>query len=403
MSELTLKAIETAAVRLKDVLHRTPLELSETFSNMTDGDIYLKYENLQKTGSFKIRGAYNKICELKEQGYTNKVVAASAGNHAQGVAFASAKLGMAATIVMPKTTPIAKIKATEGYGATVCLAGDCYDDAYEKAREICEEHNAVFIHPFNDVSVIAGQGTIGADILKSIPSVDIVVVPAGGGGLLAGISFYLKHINPRIKVIGIQADGAAAIYQSFGKDNVITLPHVSTIADGIAVKTPGDITQAIINEYVDDIVTVSDADISSAILILLERNKQVVEPAGAVSLAAVISGKVDVKDKRAVCVLSGGNIDVSFIHRIIEIGLVSRNRKLKFKTVMPDIPGSLEKFSKVMSEAFANIVMVQYDRMSAELNPSEVILHIACEVGDKAHGESVIKRLEKSGYVVIME
>lgn len=403
MCGLTIKAIETAAERLKNVLHKTPLELSETFSNMTNGDIYLKYENLQKTGSFKIRGAYNKICELIEQGYTNKIVAASAGNHAQGVAFAAAKLGMEASIFMPKTTPIAKVKATEGYGASVWLSGDCYDDAYEKALEVCNENGAEFIHPFNDLSVIAGQGTIGADILKSIPSVDMVLVPAGGGGLLAGVAFYLKNINPRIKIIGVQAEGASAIYQSFKQESVVTLPHVSTIADGIAVKKPGDITQSIINEYVDEIITVSDADISSAILILLERNKQVVEPAGAASIAAVISNKVDVKDKRAVCILSGGNIDVSFIHRIIDIGLLSRNRKLKFKTVMPDIPGSLEKFAGIMAKAYANIIMVQYDRMSEELNPTEVILHIACEVGDKEHGEDVIECLKAAGYKIVME
>lgn len=401
--DLTLKGIERAAERLAGVIHDTPLSRSETFSQMAGGEVYLKYENLQKTGSFKIRGAYNKIRELKEEGDITEVVAASAGNHAQGVAFASQQLGINATIVMPKTTPIAKVKATEGYGATVCLAGDCYDDAYAKALEIQEEKGAVFIHPFNDCSVIAGQGTIGYDILKSIPTVDIVFLPAGGGGLLAGVAYYLKNINPRVQVIGVQAEGANAIYRSFNEKKLVTLPAVSTIADGIAVKTPGSLTQELINQYVDKIVTVSDADISSAILIMLERNKQVVEPAGAASLAAVLSGAVDVRGKRSVCVLSGGNIDVSFIHRIIEIGLVARNRKLKFKTVMPDLPGSLQKFSTIMSEAFANIVMVQYDRMNADLDPHEVILHIACEVGGKEHGEQVIAMLAQNGYKVIME
>lgn len=401
--DLTLKGIEQAAERLKGVIHNTQLSRSETFSKMADAEIYLKYENQQKTGSFKIRGAYNKIRELKEQGDVTEVVAASAGNHAQGVAFASMELGIKATIVMPKSTPIAKVKATEGYGADICLEGDCYDDAYAKALEIQEERGAVFIHPFDDCSVIAGQGTIGYDILKSIPNVDIVFLPAGGGGLLSGVAYYLKNINPRVQVIGVQAEGAAAIYRSFYEKKLVTLPTVNTIADGIAVKTPGSLTQELIDLYVDKIVTVSDADISSAILNLLERNKQIVEPAGAAALAAALNGSVDVKGKRCVCVLSGGNIDVSFIHRIIEIGLVARNRKLRFKTIMPDIPGSLEKFSKIMSEAFANIVMVQYDRMSAELDPHEVILHIACEVGGKEHGEQVVSMLEKNGYKVIME
>jgi len=400
---LKVQDIERATARLKDVLHKTPLERSETFSKMAGCEVYLKYENLQKTGSFKIRGAYNKMRELLEQGQQTEVVASSAGNHAQGVAYAALKLGIKSTIVMPKTTPIAKIKATEDYGSTVYLYGDNYDDSYNKAMEIHKETKAEFIHPFNDLSVIAGQATIGYDILEALVNVDIVFVPAGGGGLLSGTAFYIKSINPRIKVIGVQAEGASAIKQSFDEKKFISLPLVNTIADGIAVKTPGDITQSIINEYVDDIVTVSDSEISSAILILLERCKQMVEPAGAASVAAILGGKVDVKDKRCVCILSGGNIDVSFIHRIIEIGLVERNRKLKFRTVMKDVPGSLEEFAKIVSETYANIVMVQYDRMSADLNPHEVILHVACEVGDKKHGEEVVKNLEKNGYKVIME
>jgi len=400
---LSMKDIEQAAVRLKGVLHKTPLERSETFSKMAGCEVYLKYENLQKTGSFKIRGAYNKISELIEQGKTDSVVASSAGNHAQGVAFAANKLGIKSTIVMPKTTPIAKVKAAEDYGATVCLHGNYYDDSYARAMEIQQETGAEFVHPFNDLSVIAGQGTIGYDILQALPNVDVVLVPAGGGGLLAGMAFYLKNINPRIKVIGVQAEGASAIKQTFDNKKFTTLTSVNTIADGIAVRVPGDITTSIINEYVDEVVTVSDSEISSAILNLLERCKQMVEPAGAASVAAVLGGKVDVKGKRAVCILSGGNIDVSFIHKIIEIGLVARNRKLKFRTIMKDVPGSLEEFAKLMTDNYANIVMVQYDRMSADLDPHEVILHIACEVGDKAHGERVFKNLEDNGYRVIME
>ena len=400
---LTIQSIEQAALRLKDVLHKTPFERSETFSKMAGCDVYLKYENLQKTGSFKIRGAYNKISELIELRKIESVVASSAGNHAQGVAFAASKLGINATIVMPKTTPIAKVKAAEDYGATVILHGNYYDDSYNKAMEIQQVTGAEFVHPFNDLSVIAGQGTIGHDILQALPNVDIVFVPAGGGGLLAGTAFYLKNINPRIKVIGVQAEGASAVKQTFDNKEFTILSSVNTIADGIAVKVPGEIATAIVNEYADDVVTVSDSEISSAILNLLERCKQMVEPAGAASLAAVLGGKVDVAGKRCVCILSGGNIDVSFIHRIIEIGLVARNRKLKFRTVMKDVPGSLEEFSRLMANNNANIVMVHYDRMSADLDPHEVILHIACEVGDKAHGERVYKNLEENGYKVIME
>jgi threonine dehydratase len=400
---LSTQDIDKAASRLKGVLHTTPLDQSTSFSLMAGCDVYLKYENLQKTGSFKIRGAYNKISELLEQGKLDKVVASSAGNHAQGVAFAAKKSGIKATSVMPKTTPIAKVKATEDYGAEVILHGNYYDDAYNKSMEIRDETGAEFIHPFNDLSVIAGQGTIGYESLTALPNTELVFVPAGGGGLLAGTAFYLKNINPRIKVIGVQAEGASAIKQSFYEKKLVTLPVVNTIADGISVKAPGDITTQIINEYADDIVTVSDSEISSAILHLLERCKQMVEPAGAASLAAVLGGKADVRGKRCVCILSGGNIDVSFVHRIIEIGLVARNRKLRFKTVMKDVPGSLEEFSKIMSDSYANIVMVQYDRMSADLDPHEVILHIACEVGDKAHGEKVVENLEKNGYRVDME
>lgn len=403
MSSLTVKDVERAAERLHRVLHATPLTRSETFSEVAGSDIYLKYENLQKTGSFKIRGAYNKICELKEQGEVTSVVAASAGNHAQGVAFASSLLGVESMIVMPRSTPIAKVKATEDYGAKVLLMGDCYDDACAAAQQICTEQGAHFIHPFDDLSVIAGQATIGHDILKDLPNVDIVFIPAGGGGLLAGVSFYLKHINPRIKIIGVQAAGAAAIERSFKAKQLCSIDTVSTIADGIAVKTPGTKTVNLINKYADDVMTVSDAEISSVILNLMERCKQVVEPAGAVSLAAALSCAEDLRGKRSVCLLSGGNIDVSFIHRIIEIGLVARGRKLKFKTVLPDVPGSLEQVSRLIAEKHANIIWVQYDRIGADLDPSDVILHIACEVSDREHGQTVIDTLESEGYKVIAE
>ena len=400
---LELSEIESAAKRLEPIIHRTKIEMSKTFSDMTGGSIYLKYENQQKTGSFKIRGAANKITALVERGEVTSVVASSAGNHAQGVAYASHVNNIPATIVMPKSAPIAKVSATEGYGAKVVLYGDCYDDAYNKAVEIQEKEGATFLHPFDDYEVMAGQGTIGIEILEDLPTVDLIVVPAGGGGLLAGIAACVKQINPRVKIIGVQAEGAPAIAESFKTKTHFVSENVKTIADGIQVKSPGEKTMELINKYADDVVLVSDAEISAAILLLLERTKQIVEPAGATTLAAVLNGKIDVKGKRVVCLLSGGNIDVGFIHRVIEIGLVSRERKLKFCTTLLDLPGSLEHLSHVLSEANANIVMVQHDRLSAELDPNEAIIHIACEVGGREHGQRVIAALKKNGYKVVLE
>ncbi|MEE0944700.1 MAG: threonine ammonia-lyase [Clostridia bacterium] len=400
---MNLEQIEKAAKRLEPTIHRTHIEKSKTFSELAGAEVYLKYENQQKTGSFKIRGASNKIAALAERGEVKSVVASSAGNHAQGVAYAAHVHNIPATIVMPKAAPIAKVQATEGYGAKVVLCGDCYDDAYNKALELCESEGATFLHPFNDPEVIAGQGTIGFEILQDLPTVDIIIVPAGGGGLLAGVAACVKQVNPRVKVIGVQAEGADAIARSFHEKKAFSLDSVSTIADGIAVKTPGDLTLELIQKYADDVVTVSDAEISAAILLLMERTKQIVEPAGATPLAAVLNGKIDAEGKRVVCLMSGGNIDVSFVHKIIEIGLAARQRKLKFKTTLTDKPGSLVQLSQILSKANANIVMVQYDRFDASLNPNEVIIHIACDVGGKEHGEKVLRALEKNGYNAIIE
>jgi threonine dehydratase len=401
MNNLTLNDIETAVGRLSGILHKTPLQLSHTFSEMAGTEIYLKYENQQKTGSFKIRGAYNKLCKIKEEGKIKSILAASAGNHAQGVAYGASLLGLSSTIVMPKSTPIAKVKATEEYGAKVVLEGDCYDSAYSYALNLAKETGAEFIHPFDDTGVIAGQGTLGFEILGDIPGVDFVFVPAGGGGLLAGISFYLKNINPRVKIIGVQSEGADAILQSFKAGKFISGDKANTIADGIAVSNPGKITTEIINKYTDDIVSVGDNEISSAILTLLERCKQLVEPAGAASVAGALKYADKLKGRRCVCLLSGGNIDMGFVHKLIDLGLAARGRKLKFKTVLPDIPGSLERVSKIIAENFANIVSVQYDRTSADLNPRDVVLHITCEVSDTTHGKKVCKSLENAGYYLL--
>jgi threonine dehydratase len=398
--DLQLRDIEKAAERLKPILHHTELDLSSTFSGMTGGQIYLKCENRQKTGSFKIRGAINKIASLVDEGKTGPVVASSAGNHAQGVAYAANRFGIQATIVMPKTAPIAKVQATRGYGAKVVLAGDCYDDAYAEACRICEQEGATFLHPYNDPEVIAGQGTLGLEILSDLPYVDVIVVPAGGGGLLAGITAAVKLINPRVKVFGVQAEGCDPIARSYAEKRLITSDTASTIADGIAVKAPGDITVELIRRYADGVLTVSDTAIADAILLLLERCKQVVEPAGATPLAAVLSGALDVKGKRVVCVLSGGNIDVSFIQSIIERGLVARHRRIKFVVTLLDRPGSLMQMLGVIAATGANILQIEHDKLSEGLNPNETNVHVSLEVGGEQHGDAVIAALREKGYIV---
>ncbi len=401
--DISLKDIELASARISSVIHRTELDLSSTFSGMTGGKIYLKCENRQKTGSFKIRGASNKVASLVEQGKRDPVVASSAGNHAQGVAFAAHNYGIPATIVMPKAAPIAKIQATEGYGADVVLAGECYDDAYAEACRICKEEKATFIHPYDDPEVIAGQGTLGLEILSDLPYADIVVVPAGGGGLLAGVSAAIKLVNPRIKVYGVQAEGADAIARSYAEKRYVTTDNALTIADGIAVKRPGELTVDMINRYADGVVTVSEGEIADAILMLIERCKQVVEPAGATPLAAVLNDKIDVKDKRVVCLMSGGNIDVSFIQSIIERGLVARHRRIRFLVKLVDRPGSLVRLLNVLAGAGANILTVEHDKLDPTLNPNEITVHIACEVGGKEHGTSVVQALTSNGYHVELE
>jgi threonine dehydratase len=400
---MELKQIEQAAQRLSPVIHRTPLNSSRTFSELSGTELYLKCENLQKTGSFKVRGAYNKIAHLQSAGALDALVASSAGNHAQGVAYAAKAMGVKAIIAMPRTTPIAKVLATQNYGAEVVLYGDCYDEAYQHALDIQQERGAVFIHPFDDEDVIAGQGTISLEILCDLPTVDAVLVPAGGGGLLAGMAACIKQINPRVAVIGVQASKADAIVKHFHTGQHEVYSQVATIADGIAVKCPGEITLPIIQKYVDDMVTVTDNEIAESILLLLERNKMVVEPAGAAALAAVLNHKVKLKGKRTACVLSGGNIDVGFIHKIVEKGLITRGRQMKFSTVMKDVPGSLKKFSEIIADCGANIIMVQHDRLRTDLQLGEAILHVACEVTSREHGFEMMEKLAQNGYMATLE
>jgi threonine dehydratase len=370
---------------------------------MCGAKLYLKCENLQKTGSFKVRGAYNKISVLTKEMDLKHVITSSAGNHAQGVAFAAKALGVVSTIVMPESAPMAKVAATKRYGANVVLHGTCFDDAYTKACEIQKETGAVFVHAFNDEDIIAGTGGVAIEILRELPTVDTVLVPAGGGGLLAGIACYLKMVNPRITVIGVQAEGADSIVKSYKTKQAVSASSVYTIADGIAIKTPGELTLGYINKYVDDMITVSDNEIAESILLLLERSKMLVEPAGAVSLAGAITQKVDVAGKRAVCVLSGGNIDVTLIHKIVQRGLITHGRQIQFSAIISDHPGSLKKIISVIAECGASVIAIQHDRLNSKLNMDETNLHVSCEVSGVDHGKQLINQLEKCGYKPILE
>ncbi len=397
---MNIKDVKEAQKRLAGIVHHTPLEHSETFSHMACGDVYLKCENLQKTGSFKVRGAFNKICKL-DLASDAKVYSCSAGNHAQGVAYAAKKRGIGAVIYMPLPTPIAKISATEGYGAKVVLHGDVFDDAQSRAIEDCKNDGGVFIPPFDDEDIIAGQGTVGLELMEDMPDAEVVLVPAGGGGLLAGVAYAVKSVKPDVKVYGVQAAGAAAIARSFG-GSPITLDKIHTIADGIAVKRPGDITMKYINEYADDILTVTDDEIASAIIALIERAKEIVEPAGAAGLAALLCDRYPaLRGKKTVCLLSGGNIDVSFVHKIIEKGLVSRGRQIRLSVVLADKPGSLENVSRILAQNGANVIAIQYDRVDAGLSINETILHITCEVTGPRHGTKIVAALESAGYTLV--
>ena len=319
------------------------------------------------------------------------------------MAYAAHRFGIPATIVMPKTAPIAKAKATEGYGATVVLAGDCYDDAYAKACEICEQEHATFLHPYNDPEVIAGQGTLGLEILGDLPTADIVIVPAGGGGLLAGVAACIKQINPCVQVIGVQAEGANAIAQSFHSHSYVQTDSVATIADGIAVKAPGDITVPLIQKYADDVVTVNDLEISEAVLLLMERCKQIVEPSGAAPVAAVLKGKVDVKGKNVVCLLSGGNIDVNILNRVITRGLVMSGRKANLTIALEDKPGQLQQVADIVSRCGSNVVSVLHDGSDPNMPISSCFLKLALETRDHAQIEQIRTELTKEGFQLVAE
>ncbi len=384
---------------LSSIARKTPLEKSTTFSRMCRAEIYLKLENLQKTGSFKIRGAYYKIWKLLNKGKRiTACVTASSGNHAQGVAYAASCLGLKSIIVMPEFTPIAKIEATRSYGAEIILYGRTYDEAYSKALEICRRIKGVFIHAFNDPDVIAGQGTIGLEVYQDLKDVEIVVVPIGGGGLISGISIALKKLNPNIKVIGVEAEGAPAMKLSIEKGHIVEIKEIDTIADGIAVKKPGDITFNIVRNLVDDIVLVSDEEIARAVFLLLERSKIVVEPAGAVGIAALISGKINVEGRKVAVIISGGNIDMTLLSRIIEWGLVLEGRVARLRGILPDRPGSLRNIVEVLAKMKINILDIKHYRAKPYLRPGKAEVLLEVEIPDRRIIGKLLKLLEEKGY-----
>lgn len=400
MVTVGLSDVEQARDALLGIVHRTSLDLSRTFSELTYNEIHLKMENLQKTGSFKIRGAYNKIHHLSSEEKRRGVIAASAGNHAQGVAYAASRAGLRATIVMPETAPLSKIMATRGYGAEVILAGQVYDEAFRRAQELQQIHGATFIHAFDDEKVIAGQGTIGLEILQDLPDVSTIVAPIGGGGLIAGIAVAIKTLAPHVRIIGVQASGAPAMYLSKQAEHLVTTKDAVTVADGIAVKVPGSITYEIIQQYVDDIVTVEDEEIAGTILMLLERSKVTVEGAGAVSLAAILHGKIPGRGRKIAAVISGGNIDVNVISRIIERGLTKTGRRIRLSMPITDRPGTLKKLVTTIAELQANVISIHHDRIASDvpLGQAEVILSL--ETKDQKHTEELLAALNDQGYVV---
>ena len=398
---LELKDFEAAADRLKNVIHNIPLSTSCTFSAMTGAEVYLKYENQQKTGSFKVRGAYNKIMKRFAEGDLHAVVASSAGNHAQGVAFAATAAGVKSTIVMPRSAPIAKVSATQGYGAEVVLAGNIYDEAYAKACEICEETGAEFIHPFDDEDVMAGQGTIALEILRDLPGVDMIFVPAGGGGLISGVAFAIKQLNPNIKVYGVQASGAPSMYESIHNDKITCLDSVSTIADGIAVKEPGPHTFEYVKKYVDDIVTVTDDEISAAILALIEKQKLIAEGAGAASVAAAMFHKVPVEGKKVVCLVSGGNIDVTILSRVIKRGLLMSGRSCMLNIELLDKPGQLKDVSRIIADLGGNVISIHHERANEGSDINGCFLRITMETRDYAHIQEIRSALMEAGFHLV--
>lgn len=396
---LTLDKVYQAAFALKNVVRPTNLVAAPGLSK--DCNVYLKPENLQITGSFKVRGSAFKISQLSAEEKAKGVIACSAGNHAQGVALAATKNGIKSLICLPSSAPISKVEATKGYGAEVCLVKGVYDDAYKKALELKEEHGYTFIHPFDDEDVIAGQGTIGLEILEELDNLDAVVVPIGGGGLISGVAFAIKSLRPNVKVYGVQAAGAPSMYNSVKDGKPQTLNGVSTFADGIAVKAPGENTFHYCSEYVDEIVTVNEDEISTAILTMMEQQKTIAEGAGAVSVAAVLANKLPLKGKNVVCIVSGGNIDVTILSRVIERGLLNSGRTYQLCVELSDRPGQLYEVSGIIADCGGNVISVHHERASETTDINGCYLRIVIETRNFDHIDEIREKLTSNGFKLV--
>ena len=398
---LTLDKVYHAAYILKEVARRTDLIYAPELSH--DTQLYLKTENLQVTGSFKVRGAYYKISQLNEEQKKAGIIACSAGNHAQGVALAATKMGIRSTVCMPDGAPLSKVEATRRLGAEICLVKGAYDDAYAKALEIQKETGATLIHPFDDEQVVAGQGTIGLEVLEQLPDAEAVIVPIGGGGLISGVAFAIKSLNPNIKVYGVQAANAPSMARSRKEGKQITLNTAATFADGIAVKHPGDLTFALTQQYVDDVVTVSEDEIAAAILTLMEKQKLVAEGAGAVSVAAALFHKVPIQGKKTVCILSGGNIDVNILSRVITRGLVTSGRMAALQIALEDKPGQLVGVSEIISRCGGNVISVHHERSDANMPISSCYLKVGMETRSFEQIHEIENTLRQAGFQIISE
>ena len=394
-----LEAFIKAKEKLSKVLLKTSLIHSPIFSKEAGNEVYIKPENLQKTGSFKIRGAYNKITNLSDEEKKKGVIASSAGNHAQGVAYGAKESGIKAVIVMPKSTPLIKVESTKQYGAEVVLHGDVYDDAFKKAKELEEKEGYIFVHPFDDEDVIYGQGTIALEILEELPETDIILVPIGGGGLISGIACAAKILKPEIKIIGVEPDGAASAYEAIKEDKVIELKEANTIADGTAVKKIGNITFEYIKKYVDEIITVSDYELMEAFLLLVEKHKIIAENSGILSLAAL--KKLKEKNKKVVSVVSGGNIDVLMISSMINKGLIRRDRIFNFSVNIPDKPGELAKVVDLIAQQGANVVKLEHNQFKNLSRFKDIELQITVETNGSEHIQNLTQAFEEKGYEIV--
>lgn len=397
-----IEDILRARQNLLGITHQTNLIYSQTFSEISGNNVFLKTENLQKTGSFKIRGAYNKIANLSKEEKQRGVIASSAGNHAQGVALAASIYGIKSTIVMPSAAPLSKVSATSSYGADVILWGAVYDDCYEKAIDIQVNTGAIFVHPFDDPFVIAGQGTIALEVLDELPNTDIIIVPIGGGGIISGIAIAAKELNPNITIIGVESKNADSMYRSIKEGKIICLENSNSIADGIAVKKPGKLTYDICKKYIDDIIRVDEDEIACAMVMLLERCKLVSEGAGAASVVPLLNGKLPSSGKNIVPIISGGNIDVTLLSRIIDKGLVKAGRKFGLKVIMEDRPGQLKKLLETISSTTANIVSIEQNRIKEYIAVGYVEIELIVESLNKSHIEEIIGVLKNAGYKIIL-